>query len=235
MLQKHILTFILAILTLQIFGQTLIVRSESGVKGGALYTGLKNNNDSIMSVYETKNGFTIGGFYRINQFLGPLNFQAEILYQLKGKAQHYKYGYGSGYGYGYPYGYNSYGGYGYPSYSYNYASNYASEAKSRNTENYHYITIPLLVSATVFNFVDIYVGPEFGYMFAEPNNQNSTAGINKLSIGMATGIGLQLGENTKVDFRYSTDFTQLYNIEQYHAKNQSFAFTVQQTLFRRLK
>jgi glutamate synthase domain-containing protein 3 len=83
--------------------------------------------------------------------------------------------------------------------------------------------------------VEIYVGPELGYKFYESDGRNLTANLNKFTAGMATGFALHLGENTKVDLRYSTDFTKVYDIEEENLKYQSFAFTVQQTLFRRLK
>lgn len=243
MKQKCILTLVFAGLTLQILAQTFEVSTESGVKGGALYTGLKNQVNSQTVDFQTKSGFSIGVFYIWKDIIGPINLQTEFLYQLKGvRTNYYFNAYGDGYGYGYgggygynPYGYSSYGGYGYPSYQYNYNSESVNYSNTRNMENYHYFTVPLLFSVTAFKIVEIYVGPELGFKFYESDGQNLTAELNKFTAGMATGFALHLGENTKVDFRYSTDFTKVYDIEEENLKNQSFAFTVQQTLFRRLK
>jgi len=54
--------------------------------------------------YQSKSGFSIGVFYRLNDIIGLVNFQAELLYQLKGVGTNYNlnsYGYNIGYGGGY--------------------------------------------------------------------------------------------------------------------------------------
>jgi hypothetical protein len=105
--------------------KTATSQSEFGVKGGPLFNGWRHDHSGSAFKTETKTGVSAGVFYRINNLLGPVNFQAEFLYQLKGantyissiigSSGYNPYGYGYG---GYGYGYNSYGsgyggGYGY--------------------------------------------------------------------------------------------------------------------------
>jgi hypothetical protein len=237
MTKKHILALALIVLIFPLFAQTLKAQSEFGVKGGPIFTGFRESYNGPTFDFESKSGVSIGAFYRLNNLLGPVNFQAEFLYQLKGARTFILYSgsssYGTYSGYGYsPYGYSYGGGYGY--YGYGYISP-ESSPYTRQKENYHYFNVPLMLSVTTFKFLDIYAGPELGYMFTSSNNRNITGDLNKFSAGIATGVAFELGENTKLDLRYSTDFTAVYDMGSVDLKNQSFAFTVQQTLFRKQK
>jgi len=55
----------------------------------------------------------------------------------------------------------------------------------------------------------------------------------RFSAGITGGVALNLGINTKLDFRYSRDFTTSYDMGQTDLKNQNFSISVQQTLFRK--
>jgi len=219
--------------------KTTNAQSEFGVKAGPLFSGRRYDYNGSMYKTEAKTGVSAGVFYRINNLLGPVNLQAEFLYQLKGAKTFISYSpsssgynpYGYGYGAGYGYGYNIYdgnsAGYGYDN---------GSGPWITGNESFHYFNIPLLASVTAFKVIDFYAGPEIGYMFAASDNRRLAWGdVTKFSAGVSTGISLHLGVNTKLDLRYSTDFTTLTDAGTTEFKNQSFAFTVQQTLFRKQK
>jgi hypothetical protein len=213
-------------------------QSEFGVKGGPLFSGWRHDHSGSMFKTETKTGVSAGGFYRINNLFGPVNFQAEFLYQLKGAKTFIISNTGASgynpYGYGYGgYGYN-YSGYGYSSYGSGYGYDNGSGPWITGQESFYYFNIPFLASVTAFKVIDFYAGPEIGYMFAASEKRRLAWGdVKKFSAGVSTGIAIHLGINTKLDLRYSTDFTTLSNAGTTEFKNQSFAFTVQQTLFRK--
>jgi hypothetical protein len=223
--------------------KTAFAQSEFGVKGCPLFTNWRHDHNGSSFKTETKNGISAGVFYRINNLLGPVNFQAEFLYQLKGantyitsnigSSVNNPYGYGS-YGFGYGgYGYN-YIGYGYSSYGSGYGYDNGNGPWLTGQESFHYFNIPLLVSVTAFKVIDFYAGPEIGYMFATSDIRRLSWGdAKKFSAGVSTGIAIHLGVNTKLDLRYSTDFTTLSDAGTTEFRNQSFAFTVQQCLFRK--
>lgn len=210
--------------------KTAQAQPEFGIKGGPLFTGWRYDYNGLMFDTQTKTGISAGVFYRINNLLGPVHLQAEFLYQLKGAKTFISYNPGSleynPYGYGYnPYGYGVYSG------AYGYGSKYGPWMTGQ--ENYHYFSIPVLASVTVFKVMDIYGGPEIGCMFSHSGNQTLNYGeMKKFSSGISTGLAIHLGVNTKLDLRYSTDFTTVSEATT-EFRNQSFAFTVQQTLFRK--
>ncbi len=227
-------------------GKTANAQSEFGVKGGPLFSGWKHDHGGTVFKTETKTGVSAGVFYRINNLLGPVNFQAEFLYQIKGaktyityipsSSGYNPYGYSSyGYGYGGGYGYDSYG-YSYSGYGSAYGYDNGNGPWTTGQESFHYFNIPLLASVTAFKVIDFYAGPEIGYMFATTHHRRLTWGdVKKISAGVSSGIAIHLGVNTKLDLRYSTDFTTLSKAGTTEFRNQSFAFTVQQTLFRKQK
>ena len=222
-----ILLFLFIVL---ISAKTAEAQSEFGVKAGPLFTGWKYDYNGVMFDTQTKTGISAGVFYRFNNLLGPVHLQAEFLYQLKGAKTFIAYnpdslGYNP-YGYGYsPYGNNGYSG------AYGYSNKYGPWMTGQ--ENFHYFSVPLLATVTAFKLFDIYAGPEIGYMFTSSGNQKLNYGdVKNFSAGISTGVAIHLGENTKLDLRYSTDFTTLSESTT-EFRNQSFAFTVQQTLFRK--
>jgi hypothetical protein len=215
--------------------KTASAQSEFGVKGGPLFTNWRHDHNGSAFKTETKNGVSAGVFYRINNLLGPVNFQAEFLYQLKGANTYITSDIGSSGFNPYVYGY---GGYGYSSYGSGYGGGYGYNNGNgpwlTGQESFHYFNIPLLASVTAFKVIDFYAGPEIGYMFATSDIRRLSWGdAKKFSAGVSTGIAIHLGINTKLDLRYSTDFTTLSDRGTTEFRNQSFAFTVQQTLFRK--
>ncbi len=113
MKQKHIFTLALVVLMLPLFAPTLKAQSEFGVKGGTLYTGFNKTDVGSIFSFEKKNGFELGIFHKLNNLLGPIGLQTELLYQLKGtnlnirhfcptgsetNSSGYEYEYGGGYG-----------------------------------------------------------------------------------------------------------------------------------------
>jgi len=63
---------------------SLKAQSEFGVKGGALYSGLKLSEESSMFDFQNSSGFSLGAFYTKNNLVGPIGLQIELLYQMKG-------------------------------------------------------------------------------------------------------------------------------------------------------
>jgi len=201
-------------------------QTEYGVKGGPLFTNVKNEFESSSISIETKIGLSAGVFYRINNLIGPVNLQAEFLYQLKGAETYIFYNpYSGGYGYGY-YQYN-YGGYGYNLYD------ESNLQWIKGDESFHYFNLPVLASVTLYKLIDMYAGPEIGYKFITSGNSSYILAEKNFSAGISAGIAVNLGQNTKLDLRYSTDFTSLTDMTTTQIKNQSFGFIVQQTLFRK--
>ena len=230
---------VIAFLFLIVPAKFTSAQTEFGLKGGALYSTYRTNYSGITLDFETQSGFLFGVYARKENLLGPIGLQAEFLYQRKGAVEKAN-GYAN-YGYA-PYGYGGYGGYGYspygygygqyPNYSYNYSSGgYVNLVK--NNKHLHYFSLPVLFTYSPMKYIDVYCGPEFGYMFAESGNRIVLGQYNRFSAGIDAGFMLKLGENTKLDFRYATDFTKVADMGSVNPKNQSFSVSVQQTLFRK--
>jgi hypothetical protein len=220
MKNQNIQSYAIALLFLTIITvNSLKAQSEFGVKGGALYSGFKPIHNFNSLSFDYHSGFELGFFYKIPELLGPIGFQTEFLYQLKG-ARINIFTSDSGYGYN-PYGYGGYtGGYGY---------GYPSLMTSK--QKYHYFTIPVLLTVSPFKFLEVYGGAEIGYMFASSKERFMEQ--NKFRAGLAFGANLKLGDNTRLDFRYSPDITSLVDFGDEKLKSRSFSFSVQQTIFRK--
>ena len=227
MTQKHIFTLALVVLMFSLFAQTLKAQSEFGVKGGTLITGFNKTDVGSMFSFEKKNGFELGVFYKLNNFLGPIGLQTELLYQLKGANLNIRHfcptNSETGGGYEYEYG----GGYGY--------SNGQLSPHITQTKNLHYVSLPILLTITPVKFLDIFAGPQLGYLVGTSGDIIKTSEYERFSAGLTGGVALNLGINTKLDFRYSRDLTTSYDMGQTDLKNQSFSISVQQTLFRKQK
>jgi hypothetical protein len=204
--------------------QSLKAQSEFGVKGGALYSAFIPTHTYNSLNFDTHSGFELGVFYTKPKLLGPIGFQTEFLYQMKGAHVN---AFKSGYGYGYSNGYSlneSSGGYGYE----------GEGAFVVDKQKYHYFTIPVLLTVSTFKFLDLYGGAEIGYMFAASKDRLRFEDNNNFRAGLAFGAALKLGEKTKLDFRYSPDLTPFYEMGDSKLKSRSFSVSVQQTLFRKL-
>lgn len=208
--------FLVAIISVK----TLQAQSEFGLKGGALYTGINKNIQSNVFDYEMRGGVTFGAFYKIHNLLGPIGLQAELLYQYKGG--------------------NLYieqictadaNNDGFPDY-YGYYDKY-SRPWLRKPALYHYLTLPVLITWSPVKFMDIYAGPEIGYMIANSSKGYPAWEPNRFSAGISAGVAFKIDENTKLDVRYSNDLTKLQDFGDTDIKNYGWAFTVQRTLFRK--
>lgn len=201
-----------------VFGlESLHAQNEFGVKGGALYSGFREDYQGMIFDFERKSGFLMGVYYNKRNFLGPVGLQTEFLYQLKGANTYILYHEAENSG-----GYSNIGYF-----------DKSSAPWLRDTENYHYLSVPVLLTVSPLKFLDIYAGPELGYLLSFSKTRRVTGDLNRFSAGLATGLALKLSENTKFDFRYSSDFTTLYDMGSTNLKNQSFSFSVQQALFRK--
>ena len=208
---------ILFLSVLIVSSETLHAQTEFGIKGGALYSGFRDNYQGMTFDFERKSGFLMGVYFKKHNLLGPVGLQTEFLYQLKGAETYILY-----------HGSENSGGYSSVGYF-----DKSSVPWLRDTENYHYLSVPVLLSASPLKFLDIYAGPELGYLLSFSKNRQVTGDLNWFSAGLTTGLALKLSENTKLDFRYSSDFTTLYDMGSTNLKNQSFSFSVQQALFRK--
>ncbi|WP_372949868.1 outer membrane beta-barrel protein [Mariniphaga sp.] len=197
--------------------ETLHAQTEFGLKGGALYSGFRDNYKGMTFDFERKSGFLLGVYYKKHNLLGPVGLQTEFLYQLKGVNTYILYHDSENSG-----GYSEFGYF-----------DKSSAPWLRDTENYHYLSVPVLFSVSPLKFLDIYAGPDLGYLLSFSENRRVTGDLNRFSAGLATGLALKLSENTKLDFRFSSDFTTLYDMGSTNLKNQSFSFSVQQALFRK--
>lgn len=212
--------------------KSLKAQSEFGVKGGALYSGFKPTHYFNSLNFDNHSGFELGFFYKKQKLLGPIGFQTEFLYQLKGAHVNV---YSAEYGYS-PYGfeYGGYGGFG-KNITYPGDYGYGNSTLVINKQKYHYFTIPVLLTVSPFKFLEVYGGAEIGYMFASSKNRLRFTENNNFRAGFALGANLKLGENTRLDFRYSPDITPFYEQGDAKLKSRSFSVSVQQTLFRKPK
>lgn len=237
MTQKHIFGIALAILIITILVQTLQAQSEFGLKGGALYSGLKSENLNSLFDLQNSSGFSIGAFYEKHNLIGPIGFQAEFLYQMKGAnifIQHPDLTIqGNGVqnsGDGFSYFRNG-----------SYLHTLDPVLWDRHQERYHYFSLPVLLTFPPTKFLDIYSGFELGYMFAKSVVYSSDynlmilGDINKFSASWILGTKVRLGDKTKLDFRYSSNLVPLYEMGNSNIKDHSFSVSVQQTLFRKQK
>ena len=132
---------------------SLKAQSEFGLKGGALYTGINKNIQSHVFDYEMRGGVTFGAFYKLHNLLGPIGLQAELLYQFKGGNLYIEQTCNA-----------DSNNDGFPDY-YGYYDKY-SRPWLRKPALYHYLTLPVLITWSPVKFMDIYAGPEIGYMIA---------------------------------------------------------------------
>ena len=241
--QTFLVCFLLVIQVIHV--KTSCAQTEFGVKAGALYSNFNKESNSSVFQFNRSSGFNAGVFMRRSNLLGPVGFQAELLYQLKsvtmlteGQNSHsqqgYPYGY-SPYGYGYSpygYGYSSYG-YGYPSYSYSY--DYVMPETTPwlvHKKNLHYLSLPLSIMVSPCKIVDFYAGTEVNFLFAASGDFIERNEYSQVTFGLIGGANIKLGENTRLDLRYSRDLTNTADWGSLQPKMRSFSVSVQQVLFR---
>jgi hypothetical protein len=194
-----------------------MAQSETGIKGGINYsTIIAPNNNSNVEI-ERRDGIVLGGFYKKNNVLGPIGFQTELLYEQKGAN----------------YFIENIDLSQYPVEAFITPDN-SPKSYFRSNEKLHYLTLPLLLNVNATNFLDIYAGPELSYLLSQKTNREETDELNQFSAGVVMGATLRLCENTKLDFRYSSDFTSFDKLgknSDVDMRNRSFTITIQQTIF----
>ena len=200
---------------------SLKAQSEYGLKGGINYFNIIRSGASSNLDLNWKDGLTTGIFYNTGKLWGPLGFQTELLYQMKGsdiEIDHVTYGYSP---YGEP--------------STNLTVNIP--VSSHTIERLHYLNLPLLATISAAKFLDFYAGPELGYLIGMNTKRMESGNLNRFSFGASVGAKLKLCTSTSLDFRYSYDFTNYDDagVSGYSDKyrNHGFAITIQQTVFRK--
>jgi hypothetical protein len=214
--------FILVLFFTAILAQNGKAQSEFGVKGGILFSNFNVTNNNSNVEFEKKDGLSAGLFYQSENLLGPVGFRSELLYQMKGTNYFIEkmvdltnVDTGS------------------PDY---FDLLNAPKSYYRSDEKLHYFSIPLLLTVNTTKFLDLYAGPELGYLFSFKNKRESTGEMKRFSAGIAMGATVKLCDKTSLDFRYSTDFTtfdKLGKNSSTNMKNYGFSITIQQTLFRK--
>lgn len=192
-------------------------KAEFGLKGGILFSNIHAIDNNSNFEFEKKDGLTLGMFYKKSDLLGPLGFQTELLYQMKGAnvfMELYDILPDQGQG----------------------SNIELTGAYYRDKEQLHYLTIPLLLTVRTAKFLDFYAGPEFGYLLSYKSKRQETGEMNRFSVGVAVGATLKICEKTHLDFRFSSDFTSYDKLNKYNStelKNYGFGITIHQTLTRK--
>lgn len=212
---------------------SLKAQSEFGVKGGALYTGLKLGEESSLFDFQNSSGFSLGAFYTKNKLVGPIGLQMELLYQMKGANIYIQQpsiptpGNGENLNWFEYYRRGSFLG------------TTSPVSWDRHQEKYHYFSLPILLTFQPAKFLDVYSGVELGYMFAKTNiysskqNQLILGEPDRFSASWVAGAKVRLGDKTKLDFRYSGNLIPLYEIRNTDIKDHSFSISIEQSLWRK--
>ena len=212
---------------------SLQAQSEFGLKGGALYSGIKLGNENSLFDFQNSSGFSLGAFYRKNNLIGPIGLQMELLYQMKGANIYLQQPYVSIPKYG-----ENHPGYGYYRKG-SYLHTLAPVYWDRHQERYHYFSLPILITFQPAKFLDVYSGVELGYMFTKSvvytssHNLLILGDLNKFSASWIAGAKVRFGDNTKLDFRYSSNLIPLYEMRNTDIKDHSFSISIEQSLWRK--
>ncbi len=202
-----------------LYSTHLKAQSEVGVKGGILFSDIKAADNNSNVEIEKRDGVAIGAFYKKKNIIGPVGFQTELLYQLKGANYFIEN--------------NNING---STQSDEYISTLIDASKSyyKSSEKLHYLTVPLMLEVNTSKFLDIYAGPELGYLISQKTNRQTTDELSRFSAGVVMGATFRLCENTNLDFRYSTDFTAFDKLGKgslTELRNEGFTITIQYTIF----
>ena len=213
--------------------KSLNAQSEFGVKGGALYSGLKLGEESTLFDFQNSSGFSLGAFYAKNNLVGPIGLQIELLYQMKGANIYLQQpsiptpGIGENLNWFEYYRRGSFLG------------TTSPVSWDRHQERYHYFSLPILLTFQPAKFLDVYSGFELGYMFAKTNVYSSKQNHlilgepNRFSASWVAGTAFKLSENTRLDFRYSSNINTLYKMFNSDIKDHSFSISIEQSLWRK--
>lgn len=195
-------------------------QNEYGLKGGILFSDINKSGPSSNQSFKRQEGLSFGAFYKRNNLFGPIGFQGEIIYQLKGAEVFIKD--------------TGTGNFEYNTYSY---TNQLAPLYYHSQEKLHYLSVPLLLTVPVTKFAEFYFGPELNYLISKDTERIDSDKLNRFTLGAAVGANLKLGENTRLDLRYTHDLNHYDNMgtTEYPIKLKSYGFAVsiQQTLFRK--
>lgn len=217
-------TGILLLISLLVLSKNGYAQSELGIKGGATYFGLNKDISSVAFDFEMRSGITLGAYYKKKNLLDPLDLQVELLYQQKGGNYFIK---------SFP-GENGGEYYNQPGY-YGYTDKW-SGYWMRKSQRFHYFSLPVLLSFSPVKFLDVYAGPEIGYLFANSGSPHLGWDPTRFSFGLTGGVAFKIDKYTKLDVRYSTDLTRIADFGDTDIKNYGWQFTVKRALlFRKQK
>jgi len=200
-----------------ICSERINAQSEFGVKGGILFSNINApDNNSNVSI-EKRDGVVLGAFYKKQNILGPVGVQTEILYQQKGANFFIEN--------------NTFNESGYTTDIIPLVNSVTSYY--RTSEKLNYISVPIMLDISATKFLDIYAGPEVGYLVSQKTDRQATDELSRFSAGVIMGATLKLCENTHLDFRYATDFTAFDKMGKnttVDMKNTGFSITIRQTI-----
>lgn len=211
---NQLITIIAIFLFTGLLHHKTLAQSEFGVIGGVNVTGINKDYSGLAFDFETRTGGILGVYYKKYGLIGPVAFQGELLYQQKGGIFKFNHVCDDGYNYGYV------------------------EEENRTwlikNQRYHYLTMPLLLSFSPTKFLDIYAGPELGYMIGNTSAKYTGWESNKFSAGITAGVGLKIDQNTNLNIRYSNDLTRVADFGDTDIKNYGWSFTIQRALFKKM-
>ena len=193
-------------------------QDELGLKGGILFSDIvvPDNNSNVE--IEKRDGILVGVFYTKNNLLGKIGLQTELLYQQKGANFYIK-------------KIESTPGSSYDIYTFELN---APKSYYKEEEVLHYISVPILINIPATKFLELYIGPEVGYLFSEKTNREITGKLNRFSAGATAGAILNFCKHTSIDLRYSRDLSSFDDLDKTMSldmHNQGFSITLQQKLF----
>ncbi len=200
-----------------IFSERIYAQSDFGLKGGILFSTINAPDNHSNVEFGKRDGVVFGAFYKKQNILGPLGVQTEILYQQKGANIFIE-----------NTGVNESG------YNTDIISLINMPASYyRTSEKLNYLSVPVLLEINAAKFLEVYAGPELGYLLSQKTDRQETDELSRFSAGVVMGATLKLCENSHLDFRYSTDFTSFDNMGKntgVEMKNQGFTITIRQTI-----
>ena len=189
-----------------------------GLKGGILFSNIvvPDNNSNVE--IEKREGILVGVFYTKNKLLGKIGLQTELLYQQKGANFYIEKMEAT------------------PGSSYDFYTFVLNEPNSyyKEEEVLHYISVPVLLNIPASKFLELYIGPEVGFLFSEETNREKTGKLNRFSAGATAGAILNFCKHTSIDLRYSRDLSSFDDLDKTMSldmHNQGFSITLQQKIF----
>ena len=158
-----------------IYTQAVKAQSEFGIKGGAPFSNIDKGELNSNLTFKRQKGLSTGLFYKKNNLLGPVGFQGEFLYQIKGAEVFIEVSDPSSYEYGSD-------------------INQLVTAYYHSQEKLHYFTVPLLLTVKTTKFLNFYAGSELNYLFSKNTDRVESEKLNRFSLGAAAGANIKLGE-----------------------------------------